>query len=207
MAKVLDAFRAVARSFVETLSRSSDHPGVNCLGEAVKNFIESAALMIPKKASGLSNAKVDFQRSLPEHKGSIVSRWTNLVDSDDVNLGQDKTGRLRQYLLLQYNIPDVGNRICQRRTSGGTDPGQGKARQVCLTRDLLRCRLDIVQCLPGANHLSTGERIILFICPAEQHNKGRRGKGKVANRYRGEADVARGKNVCFESILQFYLFG
>ena len=51
MAKVLDAFPAAARSFIEKLSRSLDHPGVSLLGEAVNNFIDSAALMIPKKAS------------------------------------------------------------------------------------------------------------------------------------------------------------
>ena len=98
MAKVLDAFPAAARGFVETLSRSPDHPGVDLLGEAVENFIDSAALMIPKKASGLPNAEVGFQRSILEHKGSIVSRWIELVDSDDVDLGRDKAGRLGQYL-------------------------------------------------------------------------------------------------------------
>ena len=98
MAKVLDAFPAAARSFVEILSRSSDHPGVNLLGEAVENFIDSAALMIPKKASGLSNAEVGFQRAILEHKGSIVSRWIDLVNSDGVDLERDKAGRLGQFL-------------------------------------------------------------------------------------------------------------
>lgn len=98
MAKVLDAFPAAARSFVEMLSRSSDHPGVNLLGEAVENFIDSAALMIPKKASGLSNAEVGVQRAILEHKGSIVSRWIDLVNSDGVDLERDKAGRLGQFL-------------------------------------------------------------------------------------------------------------
>ena len=102
----------------------------------------------------------------------------------------------------------MGKSVRQRRTPNGTDSGQGKAWQVCLALDLLRRRLDIVQCLPGADHLSTGEREILFICPAEQHNKRRCGKRKVANRSCGEADdAARCKNVCFKSILQFYLLG
>ena len=98
MSKVLYAFLATARSFVETLMRSSDHPGVNLLGEAVKNFIDSAALMIPNNTSGLSNAKVGFQRSILEQKGSTVSRWIDIVDSDNVDLGRDKVGRLGQYL-------------------------------------------------------------------------------------------------------------
>ena len=99
MAKVLDAFPAAARNFVETLSRSPDHPGVDLLGEAVENFIDSAALMFPKKASGLSNAEVEFQRSILEHKDSIVSRWIDIVETDDdVDLGRDKAGRLGQYL-------------------------------------------------------------------------------------------------------------
>ena len=155
---------------------------------------------------------LDFPMPRSASSGHFLSTMVHCVSMDQPRGFRRRRPRTGQSwpartIFIQYNIPGVGKRICQRRTSGSTDPGQGKARQVCLTRDLLRCRLDIVQCLPGANHLSTGERIILFICPAEQHNKGRRGKGKVANRYRGEADVARGKNVCFESILQFYLFG
>ena len=73
MAKVLDAFPAAAHSFVEILPRSLDHPGVNLLGKAVENFINSAAILIPKKAFGLSSAKVCFKRSILERKGSIMS--------------------------------------------------------------------------------------------------------------------------------------
>ena len=98
MAKVLDTFPAAAHSFVETLSWSLDHPGIDLLGEAVENFIDSAALFNTKKAPGLSSAEVGFQRLIFEHKGSIVSRWIDLVDSDDVDLGRDKAGRLGQYL-------------------------------------------------------------------------------------------------------------
>ena len=57
MAKVLDAFPVAARNFVEALLRSPDHPGVDLLGEAVENFIDS---------------EVEFQRSILEHKDSIV---------------------------------------------------------------------------------------------------------------------------------------
>jgi hypothetical protein len=52
MATVLDAFPAAVRNFVETLSRSPDHPGVDLLGKAVENSIDSAALMIQKKRQG-----------------------------------------------------------------------------------------------------------------------------------------------------------
>ena len=57
MAKVLDAFPLAAHNFVEALLRSPDHPGVDLLGEAVENFIDS---------------EVEFQRSILEHKDSIV---------------------------------------------------------------------------------------------------------------------------------------
>ena len=51
-----------------------------------------------KKASGLSSDEVGFQRSILEHTGYIVCRWSDLVDLDDVNLGRDKASRLGQYL-------------------------------------------------------------------------------------------------------------
>ena len=118
-------------------------------------------------------------------------------------------GRPARTIFVQCTITGVGQdvRRCRWRTSTGADPGQGKARKVCSARNLSCCRLDIVQCLLGADHLSTGERWIRFICPVEQHNKRRRGKRKVANQSRGEADAARGENVGFESILQSHLLG
>ena len=69
MAKVLDAFPAAARIFVEKLPRSLDHPGVNLLGEAVENFIDMTALMIPKK-------RPDFQ--IPRSASSGQSSSTKV---------------------------------------------------------------------------------------------------------------------------------
>ena len=103
MAIVLGAFPVATRTFLEMLLRSLDHPGVDLLGKAVENFINSAALLIPKQTSGLSSAEVSFQRPILEHKGSVVSRWIDLVDLGDVDLERDKSGRLGQYLYNAIN--------------------------------------------------------------------------------------------------------
>ena len=66
MAKVLDAFPAAAHSFVEILPQSLDHPGVNLLGKAVENFIDSTAVLIPKK-------RLDFLVSRSASSGRSLS--------------------------------------------------------------------------------------------------------------------------------------
>ena len=83
-----------------------------------------------KTGSGLSNAKVGFQRSIPGHKGSFVSRWIDLMDLDNIDLGRDKISRLEQYLHNIMYIPGVGQDARRRRTFASTDPEQGKSRQV-----------------------------------------------------------------------------
>lgn len=80
---------------------------------------------------------------------------------------QPRTGQSRPAgtIFTQYNIPGVGQDVRRCRTSTSTDPGQGKARQVCSARAVLCRRMDTVQCLPGADHLSTGERekYVIFV--------------------------------------------
>ena len=98
MSKVLDAFPAEGRNLVETLSRYLDHPGVNLLDKAAENLNDSAALLISIKSSGLSNAEAVFQRSILEHNDSIMSQWIDLMESNDVELSRNKTGRLGQFL-------------------------------------------------------------------------------------------------------------
>ena len=60
IAKLFDAFPVAARSFVETLSRSLDHPGAILLGRAIENFIDLLALMTTKKRLDFSMPRLAF---------------------------------------------------------------------------------------------------------------------------------------------------
>ena len=100
VATVLNASPSDAHTYIKLLSDSPNNSAVLLLGDLIDQFITSAAKAFPKKATGLSTAKVQFQRRLMQYKRVYLGKWMKLHDSSGLDMPQHLFGRLGQFLYM-----------------------------------------------------------------------------------------------------------